>query len=162
MIEAARRRIDDNPQVEILRHDLDEPLPDISNFDAIVSCFEIHHCLNDRKKSLYAESYDRMIPNGVFCNLEHVASPTPVLHLLFLETLGASTAEEDASKILMAVETQFDWLRGIGFVNVNCCWKWLEPSLFGGHHPASTSEWPIESLFLTVKIDLCRLRPNHQ
>lgn len=140
MFEAAHRRIDDNPQVEILWHDLDAPLPDVSKFDAIASCFAIHHCSNDRKKSLNIEIYDRMIPNGIFCNLEHVDSPMPVLHLLFLESLGASTADEDPSNILMAVETRFDWLHGIGFVDVNCYWKWLEPSLFGGYRPASTSE----------------------
>jgi tRNA (cmo5U34)-methyltransferase len=132
MIDAATRRFDGNPRVEIRRHDLDEQLPDIGSFDAIVSSFAIHHCSNERKNSLYAEIFDRLTPGGVFCNLEHVASSTPSLHLRFLESLGTTPEDEDPSNILMAVETQLDWLREIGFEDVDCYWKWLELSLFGG------------------------------
>ena len=132
MIDAASRRFDDNPRVEIQKHDLDEQLPDIGSFDAIVSSFAIHHCSNERKKSLYAEIFHRLTPGGVFCNLEHVASPTPSLHHRFLKSLGTTHEGEDPSNILLAVETQLDWLREIGFEDVDCYWKWLELSLFGG------------------------------
>jgi tRNA (cmo5U34)-methyltransferase len=132
MIDAATRRFDGNPRVEIRMHDLDEQLPDIGSFDAIVSSFAIHHCSNERKNSLYAEIFDRLTPGGVFCNLEHVASSTPSLHLRFLESLGTTPEDEDPSNILMAVETQLDWLREIEFEDVDCYWKWLELSLFGG------------------------------
>ena len=132
MIDAARQRFDGQPRFTILPHDLDDRLPDLGAFDAIVSSFAIHHCSNERKNSLYAEIFDRLTPGGVFCNLEHVASPTPALHLRFLESLGTTTEEEDPGNILLAVETQLDWLRAIGFADVDCYWKWLELSLFGG------------------------------
>jgi tRNA (cmo5U34)-methyltransferase len=132
MIDAATLRFDDNTKVEIQRHDLDEPLPDLGSFDAIVSSFAIHHCSNERKESLYSEIFHRLKPGGVFCNLEHVASPTPSLHLRFLQSIDTTPEDEDPSNVLLAVETQLGWLREIGFDDVDCYWKWLELSLFGG------------------------------
>ena len=132
MIDAASRRFDNNPKVEIQRHDLDEQLPDIGLFDAIVSSFAIHHCSNERKKSLYAEVFHRLNSGRVFCNLEHVASATPSLHLRFLQSINRKPEDEDPSNILLEVETQLGWLRKIGFDDVDCYWKWLELSLFGG------------------------------
>ena len=57
---------------------------------------------------------------GVFCNLEHVASPTPQLHKEFLERIGFTVETEDPSNKLLDVETQLGWLREIGFVDVDC------------------------------------------
>ncbi len=133
MIEAARERFQDDSRVEILRHDLEQPLPDIGQFDAVVSSFAIHHCTNDRKRTLYREVFDRLTSGGTFCNLEHVASPTENLHQRFLDALGLRPEEEDKGNILLDVESQLSWLREIGFDDVDCYWKWLELCLFGGH-----------------------------
>ena len=58
--------------VEFVRHDLAEPMPDLGSFDAVVSCLAIQHVHDARKRTLYAEAFDRLVPGGVFCNLEHV------------------------------------------------------------------------------------------
>jgi tRNA (cmo5U34)-methyltransferase len=138
MIARLEERFAADRSVTVVRHDLDAPLPPLDGpFDAVVSSFAIHHLPHSRKRSLYAEIYDRLEPGGVFCNLEHVASPTPALHTQFLERLGV--VDEDPSNQLFDVETQLSWLRQIGFDDVDCHWKWRELALLAGIKPSSRS-----------------------
>ena len=135
MLDAARARFAGDPLVQVVEHDLDAPLSVLGGagaFDAVVSCFAIHHCSHARKRALYAEVFALLAPGGVFYNLEHVASPTPELHEAFFAALGMTLADEDESNQLLDVETQVEWLREIGFVQVDCFWKWRELALFGG------------------------------
>ncbi len=132
MIEAVKRRFSDNPEIEIIAHDLEVPLPDLGRFDAIVSCFAIHHLTDARKRDLYRESYEALIPGGVFCNLEHVASPTQELHAAFYEAIQTPLEKEDPSNQCVSVDTQVAWLNEIGFRNVDCFWKWRELALLAG------------------------------
>ncbi|MGW8315335.1 MAG: class I SAM-dependent methyltransferase [Bacteroidales bacterium] len=133
MIQAARERFKDDPRIQVIDHNMDFPLPELGRFDVIVSSFAIHHCTNERKRQLYAEINNALSPGGVFCNLEHVASPTPELHSKFIGSLDLNDGEEDPSNNLLDVESQLQWLREIGFQNVDCYWKWLELALFGGN-----------------------------
>ena len=136
MLEAARARFADEPLVQVVEYDLDQPLPDFARGDAIVSCFAIHHCTHERKRELYAEIFEALEPGGVFYNLEHVASVSPEMHDAFLAALGITAEQEDQSNKLLAVEPQLEWLREIGFSHVDCHWKWRELALFGGVKPA--------------------------
>jgi hypothetical protein len=90
---------------------------------------------------LYGEVFAALRPGGVFCNLEHVASPTPALHERFLTSLGIAPEEEDASNKLLDVETQLRWLRELGFVDVDCHWKWMELALLIATRPRSISDF---------------------
>ncbi|HEV7990370.1 MAG TPA: class I SAM-dependent methyltransferase [Gemmatimonadaceae bacterium] len=136
MLDAARTRFADHPQVDVLEYDLDQPLPPFGAVDAIVSCFAIHHCTHERKRALYEEIFDALEPGGVFYNLEHVASVSAEMHDAFLSALGITAEQEDQSNKLLAVEPQLAWLREIGFQHVDCHWKWRELALFGGVKPA--------------------------
>jgi SAM-dependent methyltransferase len=106
MLAAAQERFRDDDKVQVVEHNLNETLPDLGRFDAIVSSFAIHHCTDERKKALYSEIYGALMPGGVFYNLEHVAPVTAGLHRRFLRSLGITEADEDPSNKLLSLETQ--------------------------------------------------------
>lgn len=135
MLEAVRQRFADDAQVTIVDHNLDVPLPQLGEFDGVVSSFAIHHLSDSRKRSLYQEVFELLEPGGIFCNLEHVASPTSKLHEQFLQAIGVALEEDDPSNQLLDVDTQLRWLREIGFTDVDCYWKWLEMALLIGVKP---------------------------
>jgi tRNA (cmo5U34)-methyltransferase len=135
MLEAAKKRFEDDPSVNVIAHNLDDPLPELGKFDAVISSFAIHHVSHERKRDLYIEIYGALNPGGVFCNLEHVSSPTPELHDQFLNLIGTTRETEDPSNKLLEMEPQLAWLREIGFVDVDCHWKWRELALLSGQKP---------------------------
>lgn len=121
--------------------------------DLIVSGYAIHHLTHERKRSLYREIYDGLRPGGAFFNIEHVASTSPELQALFerlfdehLLRRSPASKESNSSEqkerkdksdnILERVETQSEWLREIGFAQVDCYFKWLELAVFGGVKPS--------------------------
>jgi len=139
MLGELRQRFSSDARVEVVEHDLDRPLPPLGTFDAVVSSFAIHHLPHPRKRALYVEIFERLAPGGRFCNLEHVASPTPALHARFLDRLGITPEQEDPSNKLLDVETQLQWLREIGFGGVDCHWKWSELALLIGEKTAAAT-----------------------
>ena len=135
MLDAARERFAGDERVELIEHDLAEPLPALGRFDAVVSSMAIHHLEHERKRSLYAEIFDLLEPGGAFANFEHVASPSHRLHLAFYAAIDEPLEHEDPSDRLLDVERQLGWLRELGFVDVDCYWKWLEMALLIGVKP---------------------------
>ena len=122
MLKSARDHFANDSSVNITEHDLSQPLPDLGYFDAVVSSFAIHHLKHERKRDLYEEIYDIINPTGIFCNLEHVASPSVELHVRFLNAIGYNPEKEDRANRLLPMEIQLGWLRDTGIVE--CYWGW--------------------------------------
>ena len=152
MLDAARVRFADRPDVQVVAHDLSDPLAGVAGidgpFDVVVSSFAIHHLNDERKRELYSEVFALLRPGGVFANFEHVAAPTPRLHARFYELIGEDVADEDPSNKCVSVDAQLGWLRRIGFVDVDCLWKWHEMALLVANRPEGHGATSAERLSL--------------
>jgi tRNA (cmo5U34)-methyltransferase len=127
MLSRANERFADDALVELRMHDLGSPLEEEGGFDAIVSGLAIHHLEDERKRELFGEIYDLLVPGGVFANLDLVSSATPLLHERFRHEIGR--VEDDPTDRLADLSEQMGWLRDAGFDEVDCHFKWLELAL---------------------------------
>ncbi len=126
-------------------------------FDAIVSGYSIHHQPDDRKRSIYAEIFSSLKPDGWFINIEHIAPAAQLATDLFnahivdgcyavehrnggkrtraeMADVYMKRPDKDANKLL-AVDVQCNWLREIGYTDVDCYFRIYELAVFGGRRP---------------------------
>lgn len=159
MLRQARVNLAKFGDVRFVEADFNAPtwrdsLPD-GKFAAIISGYAIHHSEDIRKRELYAEIYDLLEPGGVFVNVEHVASASPLGETLFetawvehtvrlrrergeeadFNTINAEfdARPDKAANRLTPVETQLRWLREIDFADVDCYWKHFELAVLAGY-----------------------------
>ena len=160
MLAAARRELGAHlPAPQFVVGDLADPgwvgaVRAHAPFDVVASSYAIHHLSDARKRALYAEIHDLLAPGGLFVNVEHVASRTPRIEAmsdaLMIDSIhafqcakGAVLSREQvahdfvhrpdkAANILAPVELQCDWLRAIGYNEVDCFFKVFELAVFGG------------------------------
>jgi len=159
MLEASRKKLRGVARAKVVKSDFSAPawLEKIGGhglFNVVVSGFAVHHQPDVRKKELYTEIYHLLSPGGVFLNLEHVsslsASGEELFEDFFIDHLYRFHRGTDPSKtrqqvaetfyhrpdkkenILAPVDIQCEWLREIGYRNVDCFFKVFELALFGG------------------------------
>ena len=161
MVEAAWARFA-GENVSVIEGDLYDPgwsssLPADVAFDVIISRHAIHHLPDDRKRALYGEVFGFLRPGGMFVNIEHVKSAAPAYQAAFDRMMVESihphavegTALEEAVSayrnrmdgelnILAPVEDQCQWLRDIGFVDVDFPFKALELAVITARRPLTT------------------------
>lgn len=135
MLQLARDRFADDGRVDIVNCDLNESLQLDDTFDFAVSGFAIHHLDHARKRELFGEVRHLLNPGGVFANLEVVQSATPRRHAEFLRAIGRTA--DDAEDRLASIEHQLEWMRGAGFTEVDCLWRWRGFALLVGEAPNS-------------------------
>lgn len=170
MLDAARGRLSGHSNARFLVADYADrhwtrlvtapPLP--NRYDVIVSGFSIHHQHDEQKRRIYGDVFDLLTPGGIFLNLEHVASASRwgeiQFETYFIDALhhfhaprGKTRDEvaadfyhrpDKAANRLTLVETQCEWLRDIGFANVDCYFKVFELALFGGIRPPAPAVSP--------------------
>lgn len=154
MLDAARARFGNGATV--LKRDFaaSEWTEGLGRFDAVVSGFAIHHHPDDRKKRIYREVFSLLAAGGWFINIEHTASASVLGNRLWEEQMvdalyrhrqaQDSTAtrkqihhefisrQEREADRLSPVWEQCQWLRAIGFIDVDCFFKSYELAVFGG------------------------------
>jgi len=162
MLDAAKRKLGDNPNVTLSNLDYATPdwleaVEDDTPFDAVVSGYSIHHHPDERKRRVYTEIFDLLAPGGVFMNIEHVAPTSEVSERLFEEHLIDNlleieqrfngprsrdqlaeefrNREDGEANILAPLDLQLDWLKDIGYTQVDCHFKLYELAIFGGAKP---------------------------
>jgi ubiquinone/menaquinone biosynthesis C-methylase UbiE len=126
-------------------------------FNLVVSGYAIHHQTDERKRELYGEIFRLLTPGGMFLNMEHVASATAWAGQAFIDLMvdslvryhrqqGEDVGRDEVARryvnrpdwsanILAPVESQCQWLRDLGYTDVDCYFKTFELALFGGRRP---------------------------
>ncbi len=126
-------------------------------FDAIVSGYSIHHQPDARKREIYQEIFSLLKPGGWFVNIEHIAPAAQLVTDLFNNHLvdgyyaierrsGGTRTRAEMAKIylnlpdkkankLLSVDVQCNWLREIGYEEVDCYFRIYELAVFAGSKP---------------------------
>jgi tRNA (cmo5U34)-methyltransferase len=135
MLSRARATFADDARVTVAKHDLNQSLGGASGaFDVITSGCAIHHLADARKQALFEEIARLLNDDGVFLNLDVVASPNDRLHQDFLVAIGRTA--DDPEDRLAPVASQEIWLREAGFNLAACMWQWRGFALFAAwKHP---------------------------
>ena len=160
MVEAATRKLTPLAgRARVVKADfatsswLDEVGPE-HGYSLVVSGYAIHHQADQRKRELYREIFEVLAPGGMFLNMEHVASSTDWAATAFVDLMvdsllrfhqqqGDDLDRDEVARryvnrpdwsanILAPVESQCQWLRDIGYIDVDCYFKAFELALFGG------------------------------
>jgi tRNA (cmo5U34)-methyltransferase len=165
MLEQAREQLKEySSQLTFMNLDYGDPawvnrIQAQGPFDAIVSGYSIHHQPDARKLGIYEEIFSLLKPGGWFINMEHIAAEAQLAVDLFNNHIiearyaiekkngGTKTKQEIAdifmnrpdkdANILLSVNTQCDWLREIGYEEVDCYFRVYELAVFGGRRPES-------------------------
>jgi len=132
MITELKREFSSEETVIVVKHDLNDRLPNLGKFDAIISSFAIHHLTHIRKKEIYSEIFSILYPGGIFCNLDHISSSSIKLKQYFRKAMKRKSVNTEHEKRLSNINVQIRWLKEIGYVDVDCYWKWLEFALLIG------------------------------
>ena len=168
MLEQARIQLKDyKSQLKFVNLDYADPAwVDVvgasAPFDAIVSRYSIHHQPHERKCIIYKDIFSLLAPGGWFINIEHILPAAPLAtdllnnhiidgrYAIEVQNGGSKTRQEIAdiflnrpdkeSNLLAPVETQCDWLREIGFEQVDCYFRVYELAVIAGRHPNQKSQ----------------------
>lgn len=82
MVSICNERFKDNPNIQVFHHDLNEGLGQCieGRFDAVVSCFAIHHVDFENRVRLYKDINSVLKESGVFCNGDLFRGDSPLIH----------------------------------------------------------------------------------
>ncbi len=137
MLEIAQERFKGKTNVNYIIDDYTRYQFD-QKYDLIVSSLSIHHLTGEEKKQLYTNIYSSLNEKGSFINADQVLGRTSFINSLYRTDWKNKVINSDLSKeeVLSAYErTKFDkmstledqinWLQDIGFLDVDCVYKYF-------------------------------------
>jgi tRNA (cmo5U34)-methyltransferase len=146
---AGRRLLEFGDRVELIDADIASyEFPD--DLDVVVTAFVFHHAEDATKWRIYEQIYAALNVGGCMANADFVDSASPLCSRVFDDLRVAYTARKrglSEERIRVEhfehrklerptpIETQVEWLRNIGFADVECYWKYLNLAIFGGLKP---------------------------
>ena len=124
-------------------------------WDAVVSALSIHHLQDEEKRRLYGRVFQALAPGGIFVNADNVRDEDPAVQardraawIAAIRASGLPEAELEAAlvrtqvDVLAPLELQLGWLRGHGFAEVGCAYKWRHFAVFSGRRAAGGAPPP--------------------
>jgi tRNA (cmo5U34)-methyltransferase len=144
MLDVAKSRFKNYSNVKYIvddytKYDFDD------TFDIVISSLSIHHLTDTEKKGLYKNIFSLLNNNGLFINADQVLGETPYLEFLYRrdwkEKVGssglskdeiASTYERTKLDKMSALDEQLNWLREVGFTDVDCIYKYFNFAVLFG------------------------------
>jgi tRNA (cmo5U34)-methyltransferase len=144
MLEKAQERFSSNKKVNFLVWDYSHSsFPE--EYNLIVSAMSIHHLSSDEKISLYQRVFDALKSEGIFINADLVKGETDKAeqkyHDMWMNWIHeAGLSEDELSEIIdrmqydkpSSLSDQLQWLREIGFQDVDCYYKYFNFAVYSG------------------------------
>jgi tRNA (cmo5U34)-methyltransferase len=137
MLDVAKERLKANPNVTYIIDDYTKYKSD-EKYDVVISSLSIHHLTGDEKEQLYQNIYSGLNKNGVFINADQVLGGTSFIESLYkrdwkykVENSGLSKEEihsaYERAKLdkMSTLDDQINWLKDIGFLDVDCVYKYF-------------------------------------
>lgn len=137
MLEVAKERFKDIPNIEYIIDDYTKYKFD-KKFDLIISSLSIHHLTENEKRQLYFDIYSFLNKDGVFINADQVLGRTPFIESLYKRDWKTKIENSSLSKDeivsayertkldkMSTLEDQISWLKDIGFLDVDCVYKYF-------------------------------------
>jgi SAM-dependent methyltransferase len=119
--------------------------------DAVVTSMCVHHLPDDRKRGLFAEIFDRLVPGGWYFNYDPVSTGDRVVEATWervndRENPAAAVRRlhptpqqraryENHVRYIIPLDRQLEYLRSVGFRGIDVYWKRLENVIYGGCRP---------------------------
>lgn len=138
-LEVCRERLGTNPHIDIVRGDFRNLPYDRAEFDLIVSSIAVHHLEPGEKRDLLRNCFHWLHADGVFTFADQFRGATDDLNTRHIEnwkrlSLSAGGTEEEFAMWMQhqrehdhhdTLADQIDWIRGAGFRDVDCTWRYL-------------------------------------
>jgi len=145
MLSIAKTKLKGIPKTEFINANFYEfEFP--KKYDVVISSLALHHLVtNEDKINFYKKIYTALKPKGIFLNADVVLASDPKLQKQFMkkwiEFISRKNKKEEVKKCLTLYKKedrpaklidQLNWLKKIGFKNVDVIWKYYNFGVYLG------------------------------